>query len=178
MTMEDIIAHTGVKRRSGRYPWGSGEHPYQGESDAFRRAHGEKKPKTAKQPKQPKPPKDPVKMERKQLIKKRNLRNMSMQDLETMIARVRKEKELKDLVEADISPGKKMFREVMADVGKKTLAEVSAGTLRYGINYVLQDPDKRQFSTADLARAIYPSLNKQEEKPKQEEKKAKKAGGS
>lgn len=32
---EDYLAHEGVKRRSGRYPWGSGERPYQGESVAF-----------------------------------------------------------------------------------------------------------------------------------------------
>lgn len=29
--MEDTLLHIGVKRRSGRYPWGSGENPYQGE---------------------------------------------------------------------------------------------------------------------------------------------------
>ena len=27
------IAHYGVKRRSGRYPWGSGKEPYQHSSD-------------------------------------------------------------------------------------------------------------------------------------------------
>ena len=26
---EDILIHYGIKRRSGRYPWGSGEDPYQ-----------------------------------------------------------------------------------------------------------------------------------------------------
>ena len=26
---EDILMHYGVKRRSGRYPWGSGDNPYQ-----------------------------------------------------------------------------------------------------------------------------------------------------
>lgn len=31
--MSDYLAHYGVKRRSGRYPWGSGENPYQGELD-------------------------------------------------------------------------------------------------------------------------------------------------
>lgn len=29
--MEDRILHIGIKRRSGRYPWGSGENPYQDE---------------------------------------------------------------------------------------------------------------------------------------------------
>lgn len=27
--MEDYIAHYGIKRKSGRYPWGSGKRPYQ-----------------------------------------------------------------------------------------------------------------------------------------------------
>lgn len=30
--MEDTIEHYGIKRKSGRYPWGSGEDPYQSES--------------------------------------------------------------------------------------------------------------------------------------------------
>lgn len=32
---DEYLAHVGVKRRSGRYPWGSGDRPYQGESQAF-----------------------------------------------------------------------------------------------------------------------------------------------
>lgn len=32
---EDILMHYGVKRRSGRYPWGSGEDPYQHDSRDF-----------------------------------------------------------------------------------------------------------------------------------------------
>ena len=29
MSDEDFLAHYGVPRRSGRYPWGSGDDPYQ-----------------------------------------------------------------------------------------------------------------------------------------------------
>lgn len=32
---EDFLAHIGIVRRSGRYPWGSGENPYQRGSKAF-----------------------------------------------------------------------------------------------------------------------------------------------
>lgn len=28
MSDEEFLEHYGVKRRSGRYPWGSGEEPY------------------------------------------------------------------------------------------------------------------------------------------------------
>ncbi len=31
---EDTLVHYGIKRRSGRYPWGSGEDPYQGDDPA------------------------------------------------------------------------------------------------------------------------------------------------
>lgn len=31
----DYIAHYGVKRRSGRYPWGSGDRPYQGDASKY-----------------------------------------------------------------------------------------------------------------------------------------------
>lgn len=34
---EDILMHYGVKRRSGRYPWGSGDNPYQHGGDFLAR---------------------------------------------------------------------------------------------------------------------------------------------
>ena len=40
---EDILMHYGVKRRSGRYPWGSGENPYQHSGDFISRVDGLKK---------------------------------------------------------------------------------------------------------------------------------------
>ena len=35
--MNDILMHYGMPRRSGRYPWGSGENPYQGDQDFIAR---------------------------------------------------------------------------------------------------------------------------------------------
>ena len=35
--VDDILMHYGVKRRSGRYPWGSGENPYQHGGDFLTR---------------------------------------------------------------------------------------------------------------------------------------------
>lgn len=34
---DNYLAHYGIKRRSGRYPWGSGDRPYQGETFRERR---------------------------------------------------------------------------------------------------------------------------------------------
>lgn len=38
--MEDVLEHYGVKRRSGRYPYGSGENPYQHSGDFISRVKG------------------------------------------------------------------------------------------------------------------------------------------
>lgn len=40
---EDILMHYGVKKRSGRYPWGSGDNPYQHSGDFLSRVEGLKK---------------------------------------------------------------------------------------------------------------------------------------
>lgn len=40
---EDILMHYGVKRRSGRYPWGSGDNPYQHSADFLSRVSELKK---------------------------------------------------------------------------------------------------------------------------------------
>ena len=162
---EDTLIHYGIKRRSGRYPWGSGEHPYQSEKSPPHQAARKAKKEPA--------PKDPVKMKRKEMIKSKNLHAMSSEDLQSMIDRLKKEKELKNLVEADIAPGKKVIKEVLADVGKQTAKDVIAGSVKYSVNYVLLDRNERKFKTSDLARAIYPSLNKQiEERRKMEEEAA------
>ena len=36
-TVEDMLMHYGMPRRSGRYPWGSGENPYQHSRDFITR---------------------------------------------------------------------------------------------------------------------------------------------
>lgn len=40
---DDILAHYGTKRHSGRYPWGSGENPYQHSGDWLSRIEGMRK---------------------------------------------------------------------------------------------------------------------------------------
>ena len=43
MTDEEYIEHYGIQRRSGRYPWGSGEDPYQHSRDFLGRIEELKK---------------------------------------------------------------------------------------------------------------------------------------
>ena len=37
--IEDVLMHYGMPRRSGRYPWGSGENPYQHSGDFLSRVY-------------------------------------------------------------------------------------------------------------------------------------------
>lgn len=39
LDLMDVLAHYGIKRRSGRYPWGSGRNPYQHSGDFLSRVH-------------------------------------------------------------------------------------------------------------------------------------------
>ena len=39
---DDYLMHYGVKRRSGRYPWGSGDNPYQHSGDFLSRVDVER----------------------------------------------------------------------------------------------------------------------------------------
>ena len=41
--VEDILMHYGMPRRSGRYPWGSGDEPYQRNRDFLSRVEELKK---------------------------------------------------------------------------------------------------------------------------------------
>ena len=40
---DEFLEHYGIKRRSGRYPWGSGEDPYQHSGDFLSRVEELKK---------------------------------------------------------------------------------------------------------------------------------------
>ena len=42
---EEILEHYGIKRRSGRYPWGSGDSPFQRSGDFLNRVEELRKQK-------------------------------------------------------------------------------------------------------------------------------------
>lgn len=51
--LEDILMHYGMPRRSGRYPWGSGDDPYQHSGDFLSRVQELKKTGTSETDIQP-----------------------------------------------------------------------------------------------------------------------------
>ena len=74
------LKHFGIKKRSGRYPWGSGERPYQGEGPIT----GNKSPKRA------------IKQRKKDLKQRRTLTD---EEIKQRIERMKLEKQFKEITE-------------------------------------------------------------------------------
>lgn len=121
---EEFLMHFGIKKKSGRYPFGSGERPYQHDPAARR------------------------KYVKKSSFKKR--RTMSDAELEDRINRLRKEKELVQLENNDtMTKGEKFVYDIMYDVGKKALTIAATGALLYaGKSFVSGEFNKKELGDA------------------------------
>ena len=90
-----------------------------------------------------------VKEQRKMDMK--NRRNLSDADLRKRIERFKLEKELKSLTEDDLTPGKKMAKDILKQVGTKTIATVATGAVLYGAKAVIS----KNFNVQEFANAVY-----------------------
>lgn len=115
--MEHELYHYGIKRRSGRYPYGSGERPYQGEPTMQKSSWL-------------------VKKQRANDIKR--VRTLSDGELRKKIDRLKLEQELKNLTTKDLSPAKKEVTKVLATTAKSTFTVVSANLMPYMTTRLLQ----------------------------------------
>lgn len=61
-----------------------------------------------------------------------NRRLLKANDLDAMISRLEKEKKLKNLVEEDLTPGKRAVKAVLSESGQKVARTVLAGAVLYG----------------------------------------------
>lgn len=92
--------------------------------------------------------------DRKEDVK--NRRTMSDADLKRKIERLKMERQLKDLTEEDISPGKKFVSEVLSSSGKKVATMAAAGTLVYAMKVAMT----REFDLKEAANYIASNPNK------------------
>lgn len=81
-----------------------------------------------------------------------NRRLLDSKDLEAMINRLEKEKKLKDLVEQDLTPGKKAIKTIMSESGQKVARTVIAGAAIYGIKAAIS----KKFDLHDAVNYITP----------------------
>lgn len=128
---KNSLTHYGIPKRSGRYPWGSGERPYQGDEQSKK-----------------------IKSDRAQAVKKENLRKMSAKELNDRIERLEKEKKLKSLTDADLRPGRTETLRILKTIGTTvgvaaasvaifyTLGKVGSSTKKETVAYVPKKNEK------------------------------------
>lgn len=132
-----VICHYGIKRRSGRYPWGSGDDPYQSISRGSLSDHRKKmliKKAKKKQQEAKKTPEEPS---------KKTISEMSEDEIRQAISRLQLEKQYADLVKSmepkdnssaptrQESKGKKFISEVMYNSGKQAATYVLTESFKY-----------------------------------------------
>lgn len=91
---------------------------------------------------------------RKSELKKasKNRRLLSDNELRSRIERFKLEKQLKDLTDEDLSPGRKFVSEVLSQSGKKVATTIISGAMLYAIKTSLT----KQVDLKDLAGYIAP----------------------
>lgn len=91
----------------------------------------------------------PIKEQRAKDLKER--RTLSDADLKKKIERFKLEKELKSLTEEDLTPGRKFAKDIVRQVGTRTIATIATGAVLYGAKAVVA----KDFNVKEFANAIY-----------------------
>ena len=176
LVSENELEHYGVPRKSGRYPWGSGENPYhhgqagpggrrrerEAEREAKRYARDERKKKKREVKainRENRETNRAVKADRKKAY--RNRRVLSQEELERRIARLEKEKKLRDLTNEDLRPAKKATDEALQNVGKKVLVGAGAAVGLTVAEVLIRNAMGDKVSPAEI-----PNLTARNFKPK------------
>ena len=67
-----------------------------------------------------------------------NRRVLKDEELNNMISRLEKEKKLKNLVEEDLTPGRKAAKSIVSESGQKVVKTVVAGAAMYGVKKAIE----------------------------------------
>lgn len=86
----------------------------------------------------------------------KNRRTMSDADLSKRIERLKMEKQLKDLTEADISPGKVAAKRILSSAGTKVLGTMAAGATAYAVKVAIT----KEFDPKEMASYVAANPNK------------------
>ena len=77
----------------------------------------------------------------------KNRRRISDDELNNLISRLEREKKLKNLVEEDLSPGKKVAKTIFSDSGQKVARTVVAGAGIYAVKKVIDQKFGKEASS-------------------------------
>ena len=86
----------------------------------------------------------------------KNRRTLSDTDLNKKIARLKAEKQLKELTESDIAPGRTATKKFLLSTGSKVLSAAAVGGLAYAGHYAMT----HDFDPLTAANYIFPNPNK------------------
>ena len=87
-------------------------------------------------------------------VKKRRL--LSDAELKKKVERIKMEKQLKDLTDEEISPGRKFAKDVMSSSGKKVATVLVTGATLYAVKSAMT----KEFNIKDLASYMTPKPKK------------------
>lgn len=95
-----------------------------------------------------------AKTERKKDVK--NRRTLTTEELKNKIDRMKLEKQFKDLTEEDISPGRKVAKDILKSAGTKVLSAAAAGAAAYAVKATMT----KRFDLREAAAYIAANPNK------------------
>lgn len=137
-----FICHYGIKRRSGRYPWGSGDDPYQSISRGSLSDHRKKmlikKAKKQQQEAKKTPKEEP---------RKKTISEMSEDEIRQAISRLQLEKQYADLIKSMESKEKSSTPTPQESKGKKFISDVMYNSGKQAAQYVLTESFKYAGAT-------------------------------
>ena len=148
----EILEHIGAKRRSGRFPFGSGERPYQGVSKGLAR-------KLKKQAKQ-------GKLEDPNKPKPKSISEMTDDEIKAKIERLRLEQTLAQLMPKDPPPKeselKKLAKKVGMGVLEKSLDNVGTQGLTYFLGTAINKAVNKRDENGNLVEIVNPKKGQKE----------------
>ena len=129
---DNYLEHIGMPRRSGRYPWGSGKRPFQGDSAAAK--SGGKSKSSGKSGKTGLFKKGKTKTKSSE----EDLSEISSEDLQKRIDRIRLEKQYRDLTSKPktISRGRQVLYDILETSSKNIGTQLTTYMMGSTVNSV------------------------------------------
>lgn len=130
--MTDEIYHYGIPKKSGRYPWGSGENPYHhtGRKLGRKIKRRELSPLEKEEQEKDRQLRESVKKEVQRRKKEAtNITIMTDEDLKKAVDRMNLENQYKELSGSQLYPVRSMFQTAMKKVGQSAITGATAYAL-------------------------------------------------
>ena len=148
----EILEHIGVKRRSGRYKFGSGERPYQGVSKGLaRKLKNQAKRGKLEDPNKPKP---------------KSISEVTDDEIKAKIERLRLEQTLLQLMPKDPPPKeselKKLAKKVGMGVLEKSLDNIGTQGLTYFLGTAVNKAVNKRDEKGNLVEIVNPKKGQKE----------------